>query len=88
MKKAVLEKVETTKNRPSEIREILGKLDNVRVSDKGDFALGIAVGRIFNSFHYQTRRILKRNATDAEFEEFLEILMGNLTAIRAALDRQ
>ena len=36
------------------------------------FASGMMIGRLFNSFYYQHRRILKRNPTDSEFKEFIE----------------
>tara|TARA_B100001750_G_scaffold225969_1_gene218272 strand:- start:446 stop:688 length:243 start_codon:yes stop_codon:yes gene_type:complete len=38
------------------------------------FASGMMIGRLFNSFYYQHRRILKRNPTDSEFKEFIEFL--------------
>ena len=38
------------------------------------FALGIMVGRIYNSFFYQSKRILNREPTDEEFKEFLIFL--------------
>jgi hypothetical protein len=40
------------------------------------------VGRIYNSFHYQTRRILRRDATEQEFSEFLKLLSDNAGEIR------
>jgi hypothetical protein len=46
------------------------------------------MGRIYNSFHYQTRRALKRNATEEEFAEFLDILAKRADAIRHALKQQ
>ena len=38
------------------------------------FSLGIIVGRIYNSFFYQSKRILNREPTDEEFKEFLVFL--------------
>jgi len=46
-----------------------------------DFATGLVIGRIYNSFHYQTRRILKRNATPEEFREFVELLTSEMARI-------
>jgi hypothetical protein len=88
VRRAVLEKIEAVVADPSEVRTILKRLDTVRVSNDDDFALGIALGRIYNSFHYQSRRTLKRNATEKEFAEFLEILRENAAAVRAALERR
>jgi hypothetical protein len=85
VKKAVLEKIESAVSDTSELRAILKKLETIQVSNKDDFAFGIALGRIYNSFHYQTRRTLKRNATAEEFGEFLEVLRQHVPAIRGAL---
>ena len=38
------------------------------------FGHGIIIGRLYNSFHYQSRRILKRNPTEQEFSEFIQLL--------------
>jgi hypothetical protein len=35
---------------------------------------GIIVGRLYNSFFYQCRRILKRSPSDYEFAEFVEFV--------------
>lgn len=85
MEKAVIEKIEASVANPAEIMIILDKLKSVAVSKRDDFAFGIAVGRIYNSFHYQTRRVLKRDATPEEFAEFLDILQKNAGRIKAAL---
>jgi hypothetical protein len=36
------------------------------------------IGRLFNSFYYQHRRILKRSPNDMEFDEFLEFIKSKL----------
>jgi hypothetical protein len=36
--------------------------------------LGIIVGRIYNAFYYQSKRILTRDPTKQEFKEFLEFV--------------
>jgi len=38
------------------------------------FAYGIRIGRLYNSFYYQSRRILNRSPTDQEFSEFVKLL--------------
>lgn len=88
VRKAVLEKIEAAISNTAEVNNILQKLTTLEVSSKDDLAFGIALGRIYNSFHYQTRRTLKRDATPVEFGEFLEILGKNAEAIRAALRLQ
>ncbi|NOJ27563.1 MAG: hypothetical protein DA330_06090 [Nitrososphaera sp.] len=74
----VSEKIDETLSKSQEIRRIQ-KL----VAGSNDLAVGIAIGRIYNSFHYQTRRILKRSATDEEFEDFLAMLDAQIGKIRA-----
>lgn len=43
--------------------------------DRDSVMVGIAAGRLYNAFCYQTRRILKRDPTAREFEEFLEVVV-------------
>jgi hypothetical protein len=84
VKKAVMAKIEEAVTSAGEIRQIQASLKAVPGSQKADFAFGIAVGRIYNSFHYQTRRIIGRNATEEEFSEFLQMLSKNAERIRKA----
>ena len=85
VKKAVLAKIEETISDADEISKFREHLLHISIGSQDDFALGIAIGRIYNSFHYQTRRILKRNATDEEFAEFLDILAKRAEYIKMAL---
>jgi hypothetical protein len=43
--------------------------------------LGIVVGRIYNGFYYQSKRILNREPTKQEFEEFLEFVKNKKSAL-------
>ncbi len=43
-------------------------------ANEDSLAYGIVIGRLYNSFNYQSRRILKRNPTKQEFSEFIEFL--------------
>lgn len=85
VKKAVLAKIQETISSTDEISKIQKMLCHIPVSSLDDFAFGIAIGRIYNSFHYQTRRVLNRNATREEFAEFLDILAKRAEAIKSAL---
>jgi hypothetical protein len=85
VKKAVLAKIEETISGADEISKFRERLPHISIGSQADFALGIAIGRIYNSFHYQTRRTLKRNATDEEFAEFLDILAKRVEYIKRAL---
>jgi hypothetical protein len=89
VKKAVLAKIQETISSTDEISKIQQMLlCHVPVTSLDDFVFGIAIGRIYNSFHYQTRRTLKRNATKEEFAEFLDILAKRANAIKNALKQQ
>ena len=89
VKKAVFAKIQETISNTDEISKIQQMLSySIAVTSLDDFMFGIAIGRIYNSFHYQTRRTLKRNATSEEFEEFLNILAKRADAIKNALKQQ
>jgi hypothetical protein len=88
IKKAVLGKIQETISSIDEISKIQKTLSHIPISNHQDFAFGIAIGRIYNSFHYQTRRALKRNATEEEFAEFLDILAKKADMIKKALKQQ
>ena len=76
IKKAVLAKIEETISSTDEISKIQKMLSHIAMSSNDDFAIMASpwAGWFTNSFHYQTRRTLKRNATEEEFAEFLDIL--------------
>ena len=88
VKRAVLGKIDETVSNMNEIAEIQASLGKIPLSSQEDFAFGIAIGRIYNSFHYQTRRALKRNATEDEFAEFLGILAKRAGEIRETIKQQ
>jgi hypothetical protein len=89
VKKAVFDKIQETISNTDEISKIQRMLSyNMAVTSLDDFMFVIAIGRIYNSFHYQTRRTLKRNATKEEFEEFLDILAKRADTIKNALKQQ
>ena len=72
LKEKIRQKILETKSNKSEIQEISKQLQGI--DDSESFMLGIVVGRIYNSFYYQTRRILGREPTDVEFQEFLDMI--------------
>jgi hypothetical protein len=88
VRKAVLDKINETISNASEISQIVRSLGNIPVGNKNDFALGVAIGRVYNSFHYQTRRALRRNATEEEFDEFLGIIANKAAELQEALKQQ
>ncbi|MFL6524511.1 MAG: hypothetical protein ACJ70Q_00015 [Nitrososphaera sp.] len=88
VKESVLAKIEETISSIDEILKIQQTLSDIPVRSLDDFLFGIALGRIYNSFHYQTRRALKRSATQEEFAEFVEVLATRADEIRNALKQQ
>ena len=56
------------------INEIVSLSNALGWTKNEGFAHGIIIGRLYNSFYYQSRRILKRNPTEQEFSEFIQLL--------------
>lgn len=68
----IKQKIHDTISNKEEIQQLIQFLSNI--DDSKSFALGIVVGRLYNAFYYQTKRILGREPTDIEFTEFLEFV--------------
>ncbi len=68
----IKQKIHETISNKEEIRQLIQLLSNI--DDSKSFALGIVVGRLYNAFYYQTKRILNREPTKFEFTEFLEFV--------------
>ena len=66
------QKILETLTQKNEIEKIVQKLSII--DDSQTFVLGISVGRLYNSFYYQSKRIQNREPTNEEFEEFLDII--------------
>jgi hypothetical protein len=69
--KKIEQKIQDSISNKDEIKQLqqLSNIDNSK-----SFALGIVVGRIYNTFYYQSKRILNREPTKQEFQEFLEFV--------------
>ena len=61
--------LETISNK-QELKQLTKALSDIDGSKS--FALGLVVGRLYNAFYYQSKRILNRDPVDSEFQEFLE----------------
>ena len=75
IQKILEEKIHESINKRNEITLLvksLGQIENPKI-----FGHGIIIGRLYNSFYYQSRRILKRSPTDQEFSEFVELLKAH-----------
>ena len=72
IQKVMEEKIHESSSRSNEITSLVRSLGQVK--NPNVFGQGIIIGRLYNSFYYQSRRILKRNPTEQEFSEFIELL--------------
>ncbi len=72
LKNKIEEKIQETIFNKNEIKQIISSLSNI--DNSKSFVLGIMVGRIYNSFYYQSKRILNREPTKEEFQEFVEFV--------------
>lgn len=66
------EKIKDTISNKDDLLQLTQSLSSI--DDSKSFVLGIVVGRLYNSFYYQSQRILNREPTKNEFQEFLEFL--------------
>jgi hypothetical protein len=70
--KKIEQKIQDTVSNKDDVKQLIQLLSNI--DDSKSFALGVVVGRIYNAFYYQTKRILNREPTKQEFDEFLEFV--------------
>ena len=66
------QKIHDSISNKDDIKELIKLLSTIDGSKS--FALGIVVGRLYNTFFYQSKRILKREPTKQEFEDFLKFI--------------
>ena len=72
IQKIMEEKIRESSGRRNEITSLVRSLGQAK--NPNVFGHGIIIGRLYNSFYYQSRRILKRNPTEQEFSEFIQLL--------------
>ncbi len=70
--KKMEQKIQDAISNKDEIKQLIQFLSNI--DNSKSFALGVVVGRIYNSFYYPSKRILNREPTKEEFKEFLEFI--------------
>jgi hypothetical protein len=70
--KKIEQKIQDSISNKDDIKELIKSLSSIDNSQS--FALGIVVGRLYNTFFYQSKRILKRDPTKQEFEDFLKYI--------------
>ena len=74
IQKVLEEKIRESASKINEITTLVNSLGESKERCMWAFGRGIIIGRLYNSFYYQSRRILKRNPTEQEFSEFIELL--------------
>ena len=72
LKNKIEEKIQETILNKNEIKKLIHSLSTI--DDSKSFAFGILVGRLYNAFYYQSKRILNREPTEEEFQEFLILI--------------
>ena len=77
--KKMEKKIQDAISNKDEIKQLLQLFSNI--DNSKSFVLGIVVGRIYNAFYYQSKRILNREPTKQEFEEFLEFVKNKKSAL-------
>ena len=77
--KKIEQKIQDSISNKDEIKQLIKLLSSI--DDSKSFALGIVVGRIYNTFYYQSKRILNREPTKQEFQEFLEFVKNKKSTL-------
>ena len=75
--KKIEQKIQDSISNKDDIKELIKLLSTI--DDSTSFAMGIIVGRLYNTFFYQSKRILKRDPTKQEFEDFLKFIKNKKT---------
>ncbi|MGH1521789.1 MAG: hypothetical protein ACRBB2_05390 [Nitrosopumilus sp.] len=79
--KKIEQKIQDTILNNDDTEELICFLSTI--DNSKSFGLGIVVGRIYNSFYYQTKRIFNREPTNEEFEEFIEFIEKRKTTLES-----
>ena len=74
IQKILEEKIHEATERDEELSILVNSFKEAGTDEVNAFGHGIVIGRLYNSFYYQSRRILKRNPTEQEFSEFVKLL--------------
>ena len=85
LKEKMEQKISETFENTDEIKQIVKSLHTLS-DNTNSFGLGVVIGRLYNSFYYQSRRILKRDPIKEEFSEFLDMLKQRQQEFRKKLE--
>lgn len=80
-------KIDECRNDMARVDMLVDALSPLYTMDDGKhaLALGIILGRIYNSFYYQSRRMLGRDPSDEEFDEFVTLMLARVDELNDAL---
>lgn len=79
-------KIEECISDVARVNMLVDVISPLHVMDGKDaLALGIIIGRIYNSFYYQSRRILMHDPSDEEFQELIAILLARVDELKDAV---
>ena len=70
--KKIEQKIQDSISNKDDIKELIKLFSTI--DNSKSFALGIIVGRLYNAFFYQSKRILQRDPTKQEFKDFLKFI--------------
>jgi len=74
IQKVLEEKIHESTSRINEISTLVTSSAQDSPEEENAFGQGIIIGRLYNSYYYQSRRILNRSTTDHEFSEFVKLI--------------
>tara|TARA_B100000029_G_scaffold469619_1_gene507635 strand:- start:3035 stop:3301 length:267 start_codon:yes stop_codon:yes gene_type:complete len=74
IRRIISDKIDEIFEKNDEITKIIDLLNSL---DSKSLTYGLLIGRLYNSFYYQHRRILERDPTKDEFAEFLDMIKSN-----------
>ena len=83
IRKIISNKLDEIFTKNDEITKIISSIDSL---DAQSLRYGIIIGRLYNSFYYQHRRVLGRDPTKDEFLEFLDFVKSNQKTFQEKLD--
>ena len=83
IRKIISNKLDEIFTKNDEITKIISSIDSL---DAQSLRYGIIIGRLYNSFYYQHRRVLGRAPTKDEFLEFLDFVKSNQKTFQKKLD--
>ncbi|MFQ5440442.1 MAG: hypothetical protein ACE5DL_03165 [Nitrosopumilaceae archaeon] len=79
IKNKIEAKIQETISNKKELEQIIASLSNI--DDSKSFVLGIIVGRLYNAFYYQSKRILNREPSEEEFKEFVKFVKSKKSVL-------